>query len=1181
MYLKKLKVHGFKSFADPSTVHFVEGITSIVGPNGCGKSNIADAFRWVLGEQSAKSLRGTRMPDVIFAGTSSRKPLGFAEVSLTLSDVQDRLPIDYEEVTITRRLHRSGDSEYLINNHSVRLKDVHSLFLDSGIGRSAFSIFEQGKIDQVINLSPYERRYLFEEAAGILRFLQRKREALRKLADTQGNLDRLQDLLQEVTRQVEVLGKQAEQARQYKGKKEQLEELQESVLYAKWSRVQEIGQALAKQHTEQREQLATVQALVERRRGQIKSERVKLEEVEKELTAVREEVIKVKAAQEHATQDRRRFRERMQEAVTNQKRWERELAELRTSSLARRNEMQTSEAKAVDAQKVLEQRLQVFIQSQEEAANAEQVLSQHQLKVQQAHAQQLKAVQEEGRLSTVLQRDSARLEQAQAREKGLAQRFHQQEQAQRQAQSQLTHKQKAAEAAEQQREQVSLQLEKLKAQRVQLDEEVQYQETEARGVERELAELQTRQKLLKQLRDQGEGLSRATQHLLEASRSQQSVISGLLRPLYELLRPKSGCEAMVSTALASYAHTLVVHAREDLQRVLDYATQKELTGYSLLCLELLTEPSLEEEFAEKSVLQGAVQRDTLARHMLGDILHIVEPKEALDWAQRLKHVAVTCGDGVHIDRSRVVSKADTGSSNVFSREAELADLEERGRAQQTELKKKQAALSDCQRRRAEVKKLQEEQQQMLNQMQMALTEANMEVKQAQRELQRLTHEFETTQSAQRKVEHEVQQLQQSVGKLQQDLSAIQEYATEEQQTLQALQEQQKQFSTQLEVKKQEYRRAQTEHSKASEEHHKIAHTLSLLSVKEQESRAQIQRLENDIQTVKALQLRLEEEEKECDFGLSNAEERLQQLSSTKEQQEQRSAQQRKLLLQLENELDDAAREVQKREQNTHELAVKKAQQDSLCQALSDEYYDLVQVRPGDPEYSFPTLETSLSEAERTLRGLKQSFAKLGDVNLTSIEEHEVQKERMQQLNIQLDDLHASREQLKEVITELDEQSRTLFVTTFDTIRRKFKEIFQILFRGGEADLTLTEGEDVLEAGIEIAAKPPGKQMRSIHLMSGGEKCLTALALLFALFEVKPAPFCILDEIDAPLDDANVDRFVGMLRHFSDRCQFIVITHNKGTMAIADVLVGVSMQEKGVSRILSLDFAKRDMALGVL
>ena len=245
MYLKKLKVHGFKSFADPSTVHFVEGITSIVGPNGCGKSNIADAFRWVLGEQSAKSLRGTRMPDVIFAGTSSRKPLGFAEVSLTLSDVQDRLPIDYEEVTITRRLHRSGDSEYLINNHSVRLKDVHSLFLDSGIGRSAFSIFEQGKIDQVINLSPYERRYLFEEAAGILRFLQRKREALRKLADTQGNLDRLQDLLQEVTRQVEVLGKQAEQARQYKGKKEQLEELQESVLYAKWSRVQEIGQALA------------------------------------------------------------------------------------------------------------------------------------------------------------------------------------------------------------------------------------------------------------------------------------------------------------------------------------------------------------------------------------------------------------------------------------------------------------------------------------------------------------------------------------------------------------------------------------------------------------------------------------------------------------------------------------------------------------------------------------------------------------------------------------------------------------------------------------------------------------------------------------------------------------------------------------------------------------------------
>ncbi len=339
MRLKRLKIFGFKSFADASTIEFIDGITAVVGPNGCGKSNIADAFRWVLGEQSAKSLRGRSMPDVIFAGTSTRKPLNYAEASLTLTEVNGQLPIDYDEVTVTRRLHRSGESEYFINGHPVRYREIQSLFMDSGIGRSAFSIFEQGKIDQVINLSPLERRYLFEEAAGILRFLQRKREALKKLEETEQNMHRLEDVQREVVRQVEVLGRQAEEARHYHIKKSELETLQVALLCARWKNLDQSLRQLNDKEKDKQEAANSSQILLEQKQVEARQIKEALVLTEHRYGLQREEIVKIQTTIEHTVENRRRNQERLEEAVLSQIQRQKELEALVAARAARKQEM--------------------------------------------------------------------------------------------------------------------------------------------------------------------------------------------------------------------------------------------------------------------------------------------------------------------------------------------------------------------------------------------------------------------------------------------------------------------------------------------------------------------------------------------------------------------------------------------------------------------------------------------------------------------------------------------------------------------------------------------------------------------------------------------------------------------------------------------------------------------------
>ena len=589
MKLKKIEIFGFKSFADKICLEFDQGITAIVGPNGCGKSNIADAFRWVLGEQSAKSMRGSKMPDVIFAGTTHRKPLNFAEVTITLSNEDGMLPVEFAEVAVTRRLHRSGESDYFINKHPVRLKDVQSLFLDSGMGKNAFSIFEQGKIDQVINFSPLERRYIFEEAAGILRFLQRKREALKKLEDSENNVSRVKDIHQEVEKQIVVLEEQAEKARLYKENKLHLEQLEKSVFVVKWDHLVKKNSDIQEKEKTQKKSIEDVNLELTTFQTRLQAAKQNLWESEKTLRARNEEVFKTRSDKEIKTRDKQSNQERLKEIAAKEKRWLNELDGMKE----KRKNLQNDFQKTQKQQQQFEKELVVLEKNsrfQRDKVHAlESDITKLREKQQTTQQELLKLVQSENQIESELKQNTVRLENSNERKTRLAERKEKLGIILTDVNSQLKEKKNLADeltSVIEVRKKTFIALEELLKG---LSKEIEMIQEQLDVILQELAEGKARQKALLRLRDEMEGFSSGSKRLLQETAQPKSLFYQMIKGLYEHITPKAGGEAALAAVLRPYAQTLVVETRENFEQVIAFARKNQLKDFSLLCLEDLTE----------------------------------------------------------------------------------------------------------------------------------------------------------------------------------------------------------------------------------------------------------------------------------------------------------------------------------------------------------------------------------------------------------------------------------------------------------------------------------------------------------------------------------------------------------------------------------------------------------------
>lgn len=1177
MRLKKLEILGFKSFADKTKLEFDPGITAVVGPNGCGKSNIADAFRWVLGEQSAKSMRGHKMPDVIFAGTSQRKPLNFAEVTITLTDIEGMLPIDYEEIAVTRRLHRSGESEYFINRHPVRLKDVQGLFLDTGMGKDAYSIFEQGKIDQVINLSPLERRYIFEEAAGILRFLQRKREALKKLEQTELNVSRVKDIHQEVERQIIVLEQQAEKARQYKENKGRLEKLEKILLLIKWDRLNLRLTETKKRTKNQEAQISEVTTLLENLNSQLLEAKQLLMEAEKGLQIHREEVFKVRSAKEIQTKEKQSQQERLKELLTKEKRWQQELEGMALKREYRKTERLSLEKK-IKSQELSYQEIEREVKVQREKVkelDSQVTAARESQQIKNKDA--FKLFQIENQLEGEMRQANVRLENALDKHKHLIERKESLFHSIQALQIQLEEKKR------QQAEMFhTLDLQKNTFSSTETDLEdivfnINQKQEEIERLNQEIGDAKARQRSLQRLREDMEGFSAGSKRLLQESENSESPLFNKIKGLYEYFTAEKEAQEALAAVMKPYSQTLVVETETDFCLVTDFAKKCKIKDISLVCIEALGK--IKGRKSSSSSVQGLsplsmhVLENELARHFLQGIYVADLQATCMETIKNGSGIEIWMAEGAFVDRRSVIFYASQGENNVFLREAELKALDKKLHKSEEEKKVLEGILKTLQQKCHHLQAERSELDKAIRKGEMRLMEANFGLQKISTDLDKLNLDEKVVANELQNVTRIIEEYTKTLNDLKERHVKAKANAQEAHKQNEMLSEQLNVFETTMRSHAADLKSLEDKLRFAVDESRKQIHALNLLEVKDQESLQQENRLEEEIEIGRSLHSQIELKEKEVDKALDDVEHALNDVLAGCSELEQRVDVRRNALERLESKINDKRQVLKKHEGELHQISIQSAHLESNNQALENELLERFRLNIEEARMECGEEGYSEDQTEREMKALRQEIENAGDINMTSIEECEKHKVRYQFLNQQIDDLDVSKQELVSIIAQLDGESRKIFKATFEQIRNNFKKNFKILFTGGEADLQFTETADVLEAGIEIIAQPPGKQMRSINLLSGGEKCLTAMALLFAIFEVKPAPFCILDEIDAPLDDTNVERFVNIVRQFVNNCQFIIITHNKRTMAIADIIVGVSMEEKGVSKLLSIDFSK--------
>lgn len=1179
MRLKKLEILGFKSFADKTLLPFHPGITAVVGPNGCGKSNISDAFRWVLGEQSAKSMRGHKMLDVIFAGTSHRKPLNFAEVTITLADINGMLPIDYDEVAITRRLHRSGESEYFINKQLVRLKDLHTLFLDSGMGKDAYSIFEQGKIDQIINLSPLERRYIFEEAAGILRFLQRKKEALRKLEQTDLNVSRVKDIHREIERQIIVLEEQSEKARQFKENKNALVKLEKCLIVYKWEVLQAKLNEIKTKIVVQDNQILTANTQIDSFQTQFSEAKQALAEAEKHLKIRGEKVFDAKSHKELHAKEKQTNQERLKELAVKEKRWQNELKILAERSRQRESERQQLKTTLSHAENHFLDLDKVVRKQRDKVKALEEKLSKEREQQQLRQKELFKVMQAESQCESEIRQTVVRLESAQERYKRINERKERLAQDTASLLQQTIEKQQQlhdsiAETDKQKEIFLSMEghLQEIVHQMANIQEQMEFVCTE-------LADFKARQKVLQNLKKEMEGFSSGSKQLLQEAVDPKSPFFSKLKGLYEYLIPEKGTEAALAALMKPYAQTLVIEAETDFHLVVDYIKKHTINDISLICIESVSKITQEKP---RCLLEGlsplslSVIENSLSRHFLQEAYTTNKMLSAIEAMNANAGVEIWLDQGTYIDRRSVVYYVSQGENNVFLREAELKILDKKIQEFDSEKQKLENHLKSIQQKRTQMQNERTELDKTIRRAEMKLVELNFSVQKSSIDLEKMSAEDKILTSDWQTVKNSIETLIHTHGELEEghknakSLSSNVRKETEQltvQLTKQA--EELKNEVTDLQCK------SNTLNSVADEQR-KQTHALHVLEIKDLEGTGQARRLEEEIEIGRMQQGQIELKSDELEKLLNETEHTLVHAIEACNELEQQTTLKKNVLEHLEGKVNDKRGLLKKHETEQNQLSIQLAQLETNSQTLENELRERHSMTIVEVRKLKESMDDLPENIEKQMRHLRQQIDNAGDINMTSIEECEKHKTRYHFLNEQVDDMELSRGELIAIIADLDKESRKIFQSTFQKVRENFKKNFEILFSGGEADLQFTESADILEAGIEIIAKPPGKQMRSINLLSGGEKCLTAMALLFAIFEVKPAPFCILDEIDAPLDDTNVERFVNIVKQFVENCQFIIITHNKRTMAIADIICGVSMEEKGVSKLLSMDFSTSEV-----
>lgn len=1193
MRIKKLELIGFKSFKDRTVIHFDAGITGIVGPNGCGKSNIVDALMWVMGEMSAKDLRGSQMTDVIFAGAEGYAAMGMCEVNLTLENDGGPFPVHYlkhSEIMVTRRLHRSGEGEYFINKEVARLKDVQEIFMDTGAGAKGFSIIQQGMIGRMITAKPEDRKHLIEEAAGITKFKARKKESQRKLQATDQNLIRLQDIIGELKRQIDSLQRQAQRAERYRNLKKQIEDLDLRIISSQYVDIKKIAdeaqaifieaqglevegesslaglqaelESLKLQVLEQEKATDSIQTLYYEKQSLAKAKEMEIQEFKFEIEqARRNEQMTGSILQEQ--QARLELLQRDQTQLDEQVASLRQQSESLQSQFAEKNEVyQSAQSRIgiVDEELTIKRRdLFALGQSQSSLEARVQSLSSQceDLKERELNEQivlnelrEKKIEFEDRRKKTILESD-------------------------RERQLQL---------------ELSNDVESFEANKKILMEAAAQKRQEVDTFKDELNQVASRLYGLENLHSNFEGFQEGVKQVMLWQKVKQTEthadgsVSQYFQPVSEVVEVPSDYEMAMEAALGSRLQMLLASDSERAVQAMDYLKESKLGRSSFMNASESSgffnrQGNPQNEPGVKALLKDVVRSNEAfqasVNYLLDGVAVVDSIRTALMLRSRYEGWTFVTSDGDTLSADGILSggSQESADSGVLKRRREIKELSEKksewaGKLAlaQAALKKTEAQLENVVNDFEGAQKRRSEQEIKVAELRKDLERVENEISNATQACDRQDRELKKIQEQATSQEQRLQELNQALEETRlkkNELETNVQNLTAELQTTRGGFDQLQAMATELQVKSaaktQEFQGAQRQLEMVTKQVNELQAQLSRMS--EESEMYSTQMTESQIQ--------LEERKIEFERLVREVEELKLQLSQTKDLFEQLSTQVRT----LETQSMTAQRARNDRQQKMNEAQLKleqsKLKEQYLVDQVREKYMLILPEIYSQHAVAEENRDSDLGNADVELKDLREKLGRIGEVNLSAIEEYDETSKRYEFLNQQHLDLTEAKEQLRRVIDRINRICAKRFKETYDLVNDRFTRVFPVLFGGGEARLELHEDPEKGEMGIDIIARPPGKKMQNVTLMSGGEKALTAVALVFSIFLVKPSPYCLLDEVDAPLDDANVFRFNDLVREMAKRSQLIVVTHNKHTMDVASKLYGVTMQERGVSTMVSV------------
>ncbi len=1184
MYLKSIEVHGFKSFANKITFKFHNGITGIVGPNGSGKSNVADAVRWVLGEQRIKQLRGASMQDVIFSGTEMRKPLGYAYVAITLDNSDHQLAIDYDEVTVSRRLYRSGESEYMLNGTACRLKDVNELFYDTGIGKEGYSIIGQGQIDKILSGKPEERSELFDEAARIVKFKHRKYAAQKKLEDEKQNLVRVNDILAELEKQTGPLEKQAEKARVYLRKREELKTLDVNVFLLENVRV--------------REQLVEVEGKLRIASGDLQEttdkyesikeeyERIqgRIEQLDQEIEAARASLTDTGVMRSKLEGEINVLKEQIHSAEGNEEHLQSRIRNISEQLSERDKERDTILADKKD----IDDKLSAL---EEERAQARELLEKTQREIEELNNNIesgkntiIDALNNRATIKSKLGRFDTMLEQVKIRKAELNSRL-------LRAKSDEAEQTETIKKLEEEFETITNRIKELTEQQELMDERLSGVREELAGKDQKLRDTQI---LYHQQKSKLEALSNLTERYegyggsVKAVMEQKDSEKGIIGVVADIIKVDAKYETAIETALGGNIQNIVTEDEETAKRMIGFLKKAKAGRATFLPLTSITHPQEfknPEALKEKGVVGMAdalVKIDkkyqNVAKAMLGRIMVVDHVDNAVKIARKFDYGIrmVTLEGELLVPGGAISGGAFKNNSNLLGRRREMEELEKKVKQYLADI---DTILNDIEEIKKNRNRMRLELEDIKGQIQRKFIEQNtarMNVMQAEEKKNETTEGFDELKTEEQDIETQIKEIQEGKDEAAAELEASESLEKNVEVQIAG-------FQAQLETKRAE---ESTQASKVSEwdvEVEKMRQSADFQRQNLERVEGERARYTAELNEVKeGLHLGKEEVERKKESILeiektiaashtaqSDAEQKLKEDIQMKEELSGRQ----KNFFTSREELSERMTSLDK---EVYRLGSQKERMEESIEAQINYMWDEYEITLSDAESLKNDEMNDLPAMKRSISGLKDEIRKLGDVNVNAIEDYRNLMERYTFLKTQHDDLIEAEKTLLGIIEELDTSMRKQFNEKFAQINREFDKVFKELFGGGKGTLELLEDEDVLEAGIRVIAQPPGKKLVNMMQMSGGEKSLTAICLLFAIQNLKPSPFCLLDEIEAALDESNVTRFAKYLHKLTKNTQFIVITHRRGTMEKADRLYGITMQEKGISTLVSVNLIDKEL-----